>query len=71
MFTVTPNDGQTKTLKVSDWIKSIQDGESPDKLTTLDTVIDGQIGGLGKAMEYVLDTTREVPLFEFRRLPRV
>lgn len=41
---------------------------SPDKLTTLDRLIDGQIGGLGTALENILGTTRAVPLFEFRNL---
>ena len=47
---------------------SITDGPSPDKLTTLDKLIDGQIGGLNTALENVPDTTRAVPLFEFRNL---
>ena len=55
-------------LKVQDWIESISSGPSPDKLTTLDKLIDGQIGGLGTALENVVGTTRAVPLFEFRNL---
>ena len=58
-------------LKVQDWIASISSGPSPDKLTTLDKLIDGQIGGLGTALENVVGTTRAVPLFEFRNLKGV
>ena len=45
---------------------SIASGSSPDKLTILDQLIDGQVGGLGTALENVVGTTRAVPLFEFR-----
>ena len=55
-------------LTVEDWITSITSGSSPDKLTTLDGLIDGQVGGLGTALENVIGTTRAVPLFEFRDL---
>lgn len=58
-------------LTVEDWMTSIASGPSPDKLTTLDTLIDGQIGGLGTALENIIDTTRAVPLFEFRDLAGV
>lgn len=55
-------------LLVSDWIASIQSGPSPDKLTTLDKLIDSSIGGLGTGVENVVGTTRGVPIFEFRNL---
>ena len=55
-------------LLVKDWIASIESGPSPDKLTTIDQLIDGQIGGLNTALENVVGTTRAVPLFEFRDL---
>lgn len=55
-------------LTVEDWITSIASGSSPDKLTKLDGLIDGQIGGLGTALENIIDSTRAVPLFEFRNL---
>ncbi|KAF2201339.1 hypothetical protein GQ43DRAFT_480789 [Delitschia confertaspora ATCC 74209] len=60
-----------QALSVQDWIKSIKNGQAPDKLTQLDKNVDGSIGGLNTAVEHVLQTTREVPLFEFRRLPGV
>lgn len=60
--------GQRDCLLVKDWIASIEGGQSPDKLTTLDKIVDGQIGGLGTALENVVGTTRGVPLFEFRDL---
>lgn len=55
-------------LTVEDWMTSIASGPSPDKLTTLDRLIDGQVGGLGTALENIIGTTRAVPLFEFRDL---
>ena len=69
-FTVTPSGETQQSLKVKDWIQSIQDGTSPDKLTVLDQAIDKSIGGLGNALENVIDSkpSRAVPLFEFRRL---
>lgn len=60
--------GERGCLLVKDWIASIEGGQSPDKLTTLDQIIDGQIGGLGTVLENVVGTTRGVPLFEFRDL---
>ncbi len=72
-FSVTPSKGETQSLKVQDWIQSIQDGTFPDKLSTLDQAIDGSIGGLRDALENVIDSSpsRAVPLFEFRRLAGV
>ena len=63
----------SQSLTVQEWIESIQAGTTPDALTTLDVNIDGQIGGLGTALENVLNSSplRAVPLFEFRRLPGV
>ncbi|KAL8968353.1 MAG: hypothetical protein Q9183_002498 [Haloplaca sp. 2 TL-2023] len=55
-------------IDVPDWIESIENGPSPDKFTELDRLVDGQIGGLGEALENVIDTNRAVPLFEFRNL---
>ena len=63
--------GKKDCLNVEDWITSIANGPSPDKLTTLDQLIDGQIGGFGTPLENVIDTTRAVPLFEFRNLAGV
>lgn len=62
------SNGDQDCLLVSDWIASIQSGPVPDKLTTLDKLIDGQIGGLGNALENIVGTTRGVPIFEFRDL---
>ena len=56
---------------VRKWIESIQNGEEPDQLTKLDALIDKSIGGRGTTVEYVIGTTREVPLIEFRRLPAI
>ena len=78
LFTVNPVDKESQSLKVSDWIQSIQDGtegKDTDKLTLLDRALDSSIGGLndGFTLENVLDSNpaRPVPLFEFRRLTGV
>lgn len=60
--------GKSDACTVQDWIESMENGNSPDRLTVLDQVIDGSIGGLGNRLEYILHTTRAVPLFEFRNL---
>jgi hypothetical protein len=55
-------------LEVMDWIKSIENQEKPDGLTKFDQYMDGQIGGWGDKLEYVMDTERAVPIWEFRDL---
>lgn len=62
---------QQQCLTVEDWMTSIVSGPAPDKLTKLDELIDTSIGGLATALENIIDTTRAVPLFEFRNLPAV
>lgn len=62
---------QGAPLFVRDWIKSIADGTVPDALTTFDTAVDSSIGGFKTALEYVLGTTRPVPIFEFRKLDNI
>ena len=49
---------------------SLDKGESPDRVTKLDQTMNSQVGGLKDALENVFDTSRAVPLFEFRRLKR-
>ena len=63
-----PRDG---CVLVKDWMTSITSGSSPDGLTKLDQYIDSQIGGLWTRLENVIDTTRAVPLWEFRNLAGV
>ncbi|KAL8895447.1 MAG: hypothetical protein Q9207_008169 [Kuettlingeria erythrocarpa] len=70
-FTVSSPNGQSQSCTVQEWIKSIQDKASPDRLSELDQVIDGSIGGLKDVSEYILGTNQPVPLFEFRRLAGV
>jgi hypothetical protein len=70
-FSVLSFDGKSDSSTVQEWMQSIQDGNSPDRLSELDRIIDGQIGGLKDALENVLNTSRAVPLFEFRRLKSV
>ena len=69
-FSVSSSEA-SQSCTVKDWTQSIQDNDSPDCLSEIDKVVDGQIGGLGSALENVLDTSRAVPLFEFRRLPNL
>ncbi len=64
-------EGERDDCSVSEWIQSIQDNQSPDRLSKADEIMDGSIGGLGKALENVLGTNRAVPLFEFRKLAGV
>lgn len=70
-FILSTDDGRSASCTVQEWIQSIQDGHSPDRLTTLDQIIDGQVGAFKDALENVLNTNRAVPLFEFRRLRKV
>lgn len=66
-FSVTSS-GKFDSCTVQEWINIIHDNTSPDRFTVLDKVLDGSIGGLGSALENVLNTQRAVPLFEFRNL---
>ena len=59
----------TKELTVQDWIKSIEADKSPDKLSELDKIAHGQLGHYGTETEKIYGGERQVPLFEFRRLP--
>ena len=61
-----PSNGDKDCLLVKDWIASIESGPSPDKLTILDKLVGGQIGGLDTAIDHVVGTNRAVPLFEYR-----
>lgn len=70
-FSVSSSDGKFDSCTVRHWMQSIQDGNMPDRLSTLDRIIDGQIGGLRDTLENILNTNRGVPLFEFRRLSSV
>ena len=70
-FKTSNSEGGSDSCTVQEWIQSIQDGTSPDRLSEVDGVIDGSIGGLKDALENVINTDRAVPLFEFRRLPGV
>ena len=67
----TTSNGKSDSCTVQEWIQSIADNQSPDRLSVVDQIVDGSIGGLKDALENVLDTNRAVPLFEFRRLPGV
>ena len=69
-FAVDPTDGEYTELTVKDWINGIQNSAAPDGLTTLDKKIDKSIGGLGASFEYIPNSSKKAPLFEFRRLRR-
>ena len=63
---------QGQGVSIRNWMTSIADGTVPDALTTFDAeYIDASIGGFKTALEYVLGTTRPVPIFEFRRLDNI
>ncbi len=57
---------KSKTLSIKDWMGGVQAGNDP--LAKADKIIDGQIGGLGKATEKILNGDRALPLLEFRDL---
>lgn len=63
--------GKHDSTTVKEWMESIQDGKSPDRVSEVDKVLNGQVGGLKGALENVLDTSKAAPLFEFRRLKAV
>ena len=67
-FIVSSSDDESDSCTVQEWIQSIADGKSKDRLSEIDEIIDGQVGGLKDRTEFVLNTERKVPLFEFRRL---
>ncbi|KAL8747738.1 MAG: hypothetical protein Q9190_000437, partial [Brigantiaea leucoxantha] len=62
---------ESNSCSVEDWVRSIANGDSPDKLSEADKLVDTQVGGLGSALENIVGTTRAVPLFEFRNLDGV
>lgn len=70
-FKTSNSEGKSDSCSVQEWIQSIQDGNSPDRLSQVDHIVDGSIGGYGDALENVINTNRAVPLFEFRRLAGV
>jgi hypothetical protein len=53
---------------MKEWIDVIEAGTSPDPISRVDQKVDGSVGRLGGKFEKVLDTNRQVPIFEFRRL---
>ncbi|KAI9172688.1 hypothetical protein HJFPF1_02199 [Paramyrothecium foliicola] len=67
VFTMKDNEKRPFTVPVKDWIQKIGSGER-DMLQEGDAQVDRQIGALGGKMEWVLNTKREAPIFEFRDL---
>ena len=63
--------GEGEELKVKKWIESIADGTVPDALSKLDESVDKSIGGFKTDLENVKDTTRAVPVWEFRKLDNI
>jgi hypothetical protein len=53
---------------MKDFIQDIEGGTSPDAISRVDKQIDGSVGRFGDHFEKVMNTDREVPIFEFRRL---
>ena len=66
-----PKNSESDQTTVQEWIKSIENGPAPDRLTIIDRVIDASIGGMGDRMEYIKGTQTKVPLFEFRSLANI
>lgn len=56
----------SQIITIKQWMDGIEVGN--DYLTNFDRLVDGQIGALGDAAEYIFGTTRQVLLFEFRDL---
>ncbi|KAL1602366.1 hypothetical protein SLS60_005782 [Paraconiothyrium brasiliense] len=52
---------------MKEWIDAVE-AEKEDPITRVDKKIDGSVGKFGSRYELVLDTDREVPVFEFRNL---
>lgn len=63
--------GTEDSTSIKDWMKSIQDGKSPDRLSEVDQARNGQVGGLKGALENLVGTSQAAPLFEFRRLKAI
>ena len=63
--------GTEDSTSVKDWMKSIQDGKSPDRLSEVDQARNGQVGGLKGALENLVHSSQAAPLFEFRRLKAI
>ncbi|KAF1969178.1 hypothetical protein BU23DRAFT_571747 [Bimuria novae-zelandiae CBS 107.79] len=59
-------DGDKCTMK--EWIDAIEARTVSDPITRVDRKVDDSVGRFDYKWEYVLNTNREVPLFEFRRL---
>lgn len=70
-FTVSTDDTNSKSLKVNDWINGLQGDSASDQLAQLDQFVNGAFGGWGDIVETIPDSSRSVPLFEFRRLTSI
>lgn len=70
-FAVMKDETTGKSLKVSDWINGLQGDSASDQLADLDAFAGGSIGGFGNLVETIPDTSRRVPVFEFRRLTAI
>ncbi|KAL1858812.1 hypothetical protein Daus18300_009810 [Diaporthe australafricana] len=57
-----------ETVLLKNWINNLQTLEKDSLADDLDALMWGQMGGLGERTEFVVDTERPVPLFEFRDL---
>lgn len=58
--------GDKCTMK--EWIDSIEANTSPHAISRVDQKVDGSVGRLRNRVEKILNTNRQVPIFEFRRL---
>lgn len=60
--------GTPYPLLVTDWVKGIEAGDSPDGLTKLDRHIDGSIGNLATALENIPGTQKPCLYSNFANL---
>lgn len=69
-FTVSTA-ADSKSLKVKDWITGLSGDSATDALAELDTFVGGSFGAFGSTVEKMVGSDRQVPLYEFRRLPAI
>ena len=70
MWSTRAQDIKAQELEVGTWLDELQDGK--EVLEAMDELVfDGQIGGLGTAMESIGGSSKGYPIFEFRDIPGV
>ena len=69
-FAVSTGTGKGDECTVKEWVRSIQHGSGPDRLTELNKLIESSAGGFGSRMEKNMFSDRDnlLPIWEFRYL---